>query len=261
MTETSSAPAQPLFYRAPTLLTFQQHARVGLRPGADAGFAAEAAALPLVLSEFALAQRHYPIVFTSDAQAMPLAVTALAAGRNLFVGADGAWAPGCYVPGYVRRYPFIAMAPQAGGQTMLGFDAASARISTDGSGEGVAPLFGTDGTPTEVARNAMAFCDAYAREHEATRAFAAALLAHGLLVERAATLRRPDGSEQVVNGFRLIDEAAFRALGQDALAELHATGWLDLIVLHLASQANWIALAERAAQHTAQAEKDGAPLN
>ncbi|MFG1395258.1 SapC family protein [Xanthobacter agilis] len=245
-TPSSFAARPPLFYHTPTLLRFHEHRQFGLHPQASSLFAAEAAAIPLVAAEFVQAQRHYPIVFASNEEAMPLAVTGLIAGRNLFVEADGAWASGFYVPGYVRRYPFISMAPDAGGATMLGLDMASARVSPDALREGADPLFTDDGKPTQVASAAMAFCDAYALDYERTRAFAAALTLQGLLVERAARIKRPDGEEQVVQGFRLIDEAAFRALPQDVLAEFHARGWLDLIVLHLAAQTRWLGLLERA---------------
>lgn len=252
MAETPSplAAAQPpLFYRAPVLLRFQEHARFGVRPQADYLFAAEAAAIPLVAGEFAQAQRHYPIVFASDETAMPLAVTGITAGRNLFVDAAGAWTPGCYVPGYARRYPFIAVASDAGGPAMLGLDAASPRVSADAVRDGADLLFAADGAPTPVGRAAMAFCDAYAAEYEQTRAFAAALVAQGLLVERAMRINRPGGGEHVVQGFRLVDEAAFRALPAGVVADFHARGWLDLIVLHLASQASWHALVARAEEH------------
>ncbi|WP_454918248.1 SapC family protein [Xanthobacter sediminis] len=253
-TPSSTAAAQaPLFYRAPTLLRFQEHARFGVRPQADYLFAAEAAAIPLVAAEFVQAQRHYPIVFASDESAMPLAVTGIIAGRNLFVDADGAWTAGCYVPGYARRYPFIAMAPDTGGATMLGLDAASPRVSPDAARDGADLLFAADGTPTPAGRAAMAFCDAFAVEYEQTRAFAAALAAHGLLVERAARITRPQGGEHVVQGFRLIDEPAYRALPAEVVADFHARGWLDLIVLHLASQASWHALLARVEQQDGQA--------
>lgn len=97
------APALPPFFRSPTLLRFPDHRLIGLRDGVDFAFAREAAAIPLVASEFVHVQRSYPIVFSTEAGASPLAVTALAAGQNLFVREDGGWTEGDYVPGYVRR--------------------------------------------------------------------------------------------------------------------------------------------------------------
>ncbi|WP_234052905.1 MULTISPECIES: SapC family protein [unclassified Xanthobacter] len=255
-TPSSATPtSSPLFYQSPVLLNFKEHGQFGLRPEVTFGFAAEATAIPLVATEFAQAQRHYPIVFASNEGAMPLAVTGLTMGRNLFVDPQGNWTAGTYVPGYVRRYPFISMAPEAGGATMLGLDATSSRVSADAARDGADRLFTADGKPTQVGSAAMAFCDAYAVEYERTRAFAAALVAHGLLAERSARIKHPNGAEQVVQGFRLIDEPTFRALPADVVAEFHAKGWLDLIVLHLASQGSWLTLMERATAG------DGAPAS
>ncbi len=244
---TPATPTLPLFYRAPTLLRFADHAGFGLRRAADYAVAAGATAIPLVAAEFALAGRHYPIVFASDASAMPLAVTGVSVGRNLFVSTEGQWATGRYIPSYVRRYPFIGMALEDGGTTMLGIDAASPRISTDAARDDADLLFTPDGKATPTGEAAMALCDAYAIEHERTVAFATALKAHNLLVERSAEMRYADATQALVQGFRLIDEPAVRALPAAVVTEFHAKGWLDAITLHLASQLSWQNLVEASA--------------
>jgi len=53
------------------------------------------------------AQRHYPIVFTGTGKPYPAAVLGLRVDQNLFIGPDGRWVEGIYVPAYVRRYPFV----------------------------------------------------------------------------------------------------------------------------------------------------------
>ncbi|WP_018391665.1 SapC family protein [Ancylobacter sp. FA202] len=243
---TADASILPLFYRAPALLRFPDHRLVGVREGADVSYAEGATAIPLVAGEFLQAQRSYPIVFSNDADAAPLAVTGTAAGTNLFAS-EGAWAEGHYVPSYVRRYPFISMAPTEGGVTLLGIDLAAAKVTTDAVRDGARALFLEDGSPTTFASASMAFCDAYALEHERTRAFSAALVAENLLATREARIVLSGGAEKRVQGFRLVDEAAFRSLSSDTLATFHRNGWLDLIILHLASQLAWQGLVERSA--------------
>ncbi|MFD1491065.1 SapC family protein, partial [Ancylobacter vacuolatus] len=220
----SPAAALPLFYRAPGLLRFQRHARLGVRRGPAFGFAASATAIPVVAGEFALAGRDYPLVFASDEAAMPLAVTGIAAGQNLFVEADGQWRAGCYIPGYVRRYPFIGMTVAEGGATLLGADLASDRLASDrlasdrlasdrlatGDAE-VELLFDASGGPTPAGQAAIALCEAYAADHERTRAFAQALQANSLLAARTAQVNYQDAGRAVVQGFQLVDEVAFRA--------------------------------------------------
>lgn len=240
------APALPPFFRSPTLLRFPDHRLIGLREGIDFGFARAAAAIPLVGPEFVHAQRSYPIVFSTEEGASPLAVTALAAGRNLFLRDDGGWTDGDYVPGYVRRYPFIGMTPGEGKNLLLGLDLSASQVSTDRVRDGARALFAEDGSATETARAAMAFCEAYAADHERTRAFGQALEAAKLLAPREARVTLPGGEEKLIQGFRLIDEAAFRALSGPTLETFHANGWTDLVTLHLASQHAWRALVARA---------------
>lgn len=250
-TGAAAAAPLPLFYRQPTLLRFQNHARLSLRRAADFRFAARATSLPLVAGEFAAAGSDYPIVFASDDGAMPLAVTGVAAERNLFVEADGRWRAGSYIPGYVRRYPFIGIT-EDGGSTMLGVDLASERLVAEGEAE-ADMLFDLRGAATRVSQSAMALCEAYSTEHARTLAFVQALKDKRLLVPRSAEVSYADAGRAVVQGFQLVDEAAFRALPAAAVVEFHAKGWLDLIVLHLASQQRWRELVDMSAKTRADA--------
>ncbi len=142
-----------------------------------------------------------------------------------------------YVPSYVRRYPFHRDDDRRGGRDHARHRQRVRAAHADVRGEGGEPLFASDGTPTETSRAAIAFCEAYAIEHERTKAFVAALSEHNLLVERSATIRpvqARNGSEGSnapadisVGGFRLVDEAAFRALDRSVVADFYARGWLD----------------------------------
>jgi len=251
MTQTTTPPATasalPLFYSAPVLLRFQEHAGYGFRKGGDLRFTAGATAIPLTLSEFAAAGRQYPIVFSSDDLAAPLAVTGLNAGRNLFVSPEGTWREGYYIPAYVRRYPFISVEIEAGGPKMLGVDSASEFISTTAAADDADPFFDAQGGPTERTRGAMAFCEAYAIEHDRTRAFSQALLDHNLLVAKTAEVTYADAGKAVVTGFRVIDDEAFAALPEKTVLEFHAKGWLASIILHQASRLGWGGLVDSAA--------------
>lgn len=264
MTTPGSSSTLPLFYRSPMLLRSDAHGTLGLRRDGDFSFSAGAAAMPLVASEFAAASRHYPIVFANDDSAVPLVVLGVSAGQNLFVDERGQWRAGAYVPAYARRYPFIGMTDETGGPLMLGVDSASARLASHAEAN-VEPFFDSVGAPTEASRAAMTFCEAYAREGELISAFVQALKDNALLVERAVRIRYDDlpeppaeadgtpGAHAIVNGFKLVDEAAFRALPAQVIAEFHAKGWSDLIVLHLASQLSWQGLVSASAPARAEA--------
>ncbi len=251
------AQTPPLFYGKPDVLRFPEHRTLGIRREGQFGFAAEAVAIPLTVAEFAAAGRVMPIVFAQGEGAMPLAVCGLSAGRNLLIDETGAWRPGLYIPAYLRRYPFIAV--QAGnGPQMLGIDTTSSLVVPEADGETTDRLFDEAGAPTPRAQAAMALSEAYAAEHEASRSFSAALLEHRLLVPRSAELRQATSAvtetgeaspvSSTLTGFQLVDEAAFRALPADVVADFHARGWLGAIVLHLASQLSWQTLLDAQAK-------------
>ncbi|MCZ0733273.1 SapC family protein [Phreatobacter sp. AB_2022a] len=243
-TEVPLAPL-PLFYRDPVLIRFEEHRDMGLLAEAGFGFANEAIAIPLCTSEFAIAMRHYPIVFAQDELAMPLAIVGLKEGHNLFLERDGSWRAGSYVPAYVRRYPFIVMEPPDKTQQLLALDRASNRVVTRATAHaGAQPLFDSEGKPTSFTQSAMAFCHAYHADFLATAAFSQALLAAKILAPSNAEMQFPDGTRHALNGFRVIDEPALRNLPPRTVKSWHVNGWLDLVALQLASRLNWQALLE-----------------
>lgn len=242
----------PLFYRDPVLIRVEEHGAVGLLTTASFGFASEAIAIPLCASEFAIAMRHYPIVFSMDEMATPLAVVGFRQGHNLLLERDGSWRAGCYVPAYVRRYPFIVMETPDRSQQMLALDRASERVVGSAAGRGdVQPLFDGEGHPTPYTQSVLAFCHAYHADFTNTVAFGRALVAARILMPTNAEMQLPDGSRHALNGFLAIDEPALRKLPGRTAASWHAKGWLDLAVLHLASRESWQNLLDLRAQREA----------
>lgn len=249
----TGTPTLPLFYNDPVLLRFEEHGDVGLAPGADFGFASEAVAIPLCIGEFVPAMRHYPIVFAADSVASPLAVVGIRQGHNLFIERDGGWRAGSYVPAYVRRYPFIGTETPDKARQLLTIDRKSDRFVASVSARSDAQrLFDTEGKPTSTAQSAMAFCHAYHADVVNTLAFAKALDEAKLLSPNHVQIQFPDGAQQTLNGFRSMDEKAFRALPTRTVTDWHATGWLDLATLHLASLQNFQSLLDLNAQRTSE---------
>jgi len=97
----------PFGYQA--IEPFLRNQRVKLpQTGTLPEFTRELNAIPVSYTEFNVAYRDYPLVFSSGDEGKtfaPVAVLGLQAKENLFARDDG-WAPGTYVPAYVRRYPF-----------------------------------------------------------------------------------------------------------------------------------------------------------
>jgi hypothetical protein len=238
----SAVGQMPLLYRQPRPLQVARHGGTCFVPPPGYGFAARVNSVPLNAVEFALASRHYPIVFAGAPPHLPLAVLGLQPDRNAMLDNAGKWAAGAYVPAYVRRYPFIFLEDQAADRLTLCIDE-GANMLSNSAGE---PLF-VDGEPSAFVKRATEFCATFHRQHVATRGFAEALLAHDLLVEKTATAKLPGGQEVQLAGFRQVDEARFSALPDDTFLDWRAKGWLPLVYFHLVSVHNWGLLAERTA--------------
>jgi hypothetical protein len=241
--EAAEAPRFPLFYKAPRPVEATRHAKSGLIENMDVGFAADANAIPVNIVEFAVAARHYPIVFSTAEPSLPVVVSGLRTGTNAFIGADNTWARGFYIPAYVRRYPFILMENAEKEQFILCVDEESGAM-TDG---GERQLFNDDGKPSELTDRALEFCRAYHGQYEATRQFVAALNEHDLLTENSTEIRLTDDRKIQMQGYKVIDREKFDKLPDDVFLDWRKKNWLPVVYSHLLSLSNWPSVLQRAA--------------
>jgi hypothetical protein len=204
-------------------------------------FAGSTNSVPLNAIEFVAAARHYPILFNGDARGMPLALVGSRSHENLFVEADGQWAEGCYVPAFVRRYPFLLLSQSDSDEIALCIDSASSMIEAGGERR----LF-EDGEPSDVLRNVAQFCATYSREQNRAQAFAEALRETAILVERAADINLPDGQKVAMRGFNVVDMEKFHALPADIVLDWWDRGWVGAIYAHTVSLGNFGRLYLRA---------------
>jgi len=233
----ASAAPPPLFYRKPTPLSAQAHAGLRMRP-CDLSFAADTIVTPLVISEFVEAARSTPIVFAREA-AHPMALLGLTLGRNLFVS-EGQWAPDAYMPAYIRRYPFVFIAGREAGKIALGVD-----IESECFGDTGEALFECE-KPTPLTQPALQLCAAFQADALATRAFSDALRTERLLRDRRADIVMPGGQPTALDGFQIVDVAAFDALPADKVLEWRKNGWLALVHYHWVSLGAFRDLMRRA---------------
>lgn len=241
--ESEAASSLPLFYRRPAALQSQIHLGLSVKRRVDFGFARAANAIPLAASEFYAAQRHYPIVFTRDAPAAPLAIVGLRDGRNAFVDESGHWTQGAYVPAYVRRYPFLfAENPQTKQLTLCIDEECDLLEAGDDN-----PLFDAEGQTAAAARQALDFCLSYQQSYEATLEFAQALATSDLLVDRDARINVKSQDFVLFRGFRMIDEERFNRLPPEMVLTWRQRGWLGLVYAHLMSLGAWENLVRLAA--------------
>ena len=230
----SQPPAQglPVLYRDLVPLSSQDHADAALGQMPDLRFIHEVHAVPLTVDEFPVAQRSFPIVFSSGPDPVPLALMGLNEGVNVFVDADGQLSPRTYLPAYVRRYPFmLAQLRPEGEELSLCFDPTAGLV---GPGEG--PALFADGEPTEQTRATLAFCEQFETAARRTGQFIADLKATGLLEEGEVTINNPDFPQPYTyRGFQMINEERLRDLRGDQLRKMNQSGMLVLLHAHLFS--------------------------
>ena len=247
----SSGNALPLFYSKPEALNPIRHGSLGLTARADFGFARTAHAIPVVASEMPGAMRSYPIVFIGPTKA-PVIITGLRQNENLFVDADGRWTEPHYIPAYVRRYPFILADESAtSGRLTLCVDRDSDRVvdqlaapfRDDG---GKLALFFEGTQPTEATKQALAFCNQFQNDFNATRAMVEKIDGHGLFAPRQSKVTLEGGEILNLTDFQAIDEQALNKLADEAFLDLRKSGALALIYCHLASSNSWSSLVYQA---------------
>jgi hypothetical protein len=232
----------PLLYRSLAALDRRTHARLKVRPPDDYQFAAGATLVPLLNGEFAQVAREYPIAFIREHESagfVPVAMTGMPQGKNLYVSAAGVW-EARYIPVYVRRYPFVFAETSAETFTVC-IDPTSKYLDEN---EGV-PLFGEDGEPSNTLKATIQGLQEYQQMALATRAFMQKLAAANILMEANAKADFPDGRSLAWRGFWIVDEKLFRQLPEATVKDWFANGDLGLVYAHLVSIGNLNELLRR----------------
>ena len=224
----------PLFYARPEPLDAERHRNLGLRENFGLGFAAQVNAVPVNMIEMPQICHSYPIAFSPDENATPVALLGLRDQENLFIGADGQWTPNTYIPAYIRRYPFIFSEIPDSDQLTLCVDMNDAAV--DAAAE---QKFFADGKPTLLAQNALEFCKSYHAAAQQTLAFSQALSKSGLLVDRQAEIQLGNGQRINFSGFRIVDEQKLADLPEKEFLAWRKNGWLPFLYAHLFSGAQW----------------------
>lgn len=230
----ASVPANlPLFYNDLVPLNTRDHANWHARGVDKAPWLANQHAVPLTVEEFPQAARHYPIVFASGENTVPLALLGLNEGVNVFVGADGTVTPNVYLPAYARRYPFMLAKLQPESEELsLCFDPHSGLIGEFEDGEA---LF-DNGEPSNTTKNALQFCEQFEQAGQRTQAFIDELKKHNLLMEGEVSIQRQEGGQPFVyRGFQMVDQEKLRNVRGDVLRGWAQSGLLPLVYAHIFS--------------------------
>ncbi|NNF16829.1 MAG: SapC family protein, partial [Gammaproteobacteria bacterium] len=166
-----------LLYRKPEMLSLEQHEGRGISPvETPHAHARDVHVLPLTLTEFVTAQKHFPIVFASLEEPVPLAVLGVVEQTNLFINEKGQWDALAYVPAYLRCYPF-SLAQHGADKMALIVDCESEAVSEKPE----IPFF-VDGKPSDYINHMTEFCGRYQTERLRTQEFCKKLVDLELLV-------------------------------------------------------------------------------
>ena len=224
----------PMFYNDLMPLNSRDHATWKAKNADAAPWLVGQHAIPLTAEEFPQAARHYPIIFASGENPVPLALMGLNEGVNVFVDEDGKVTQPIYIPAYVRRYPFLLAKLNPNSEELsLCFDPSSGLIS-DSADEGQ-DLF-ADGQPSEATKAALGFCEQFEQAGQRTQAFIDELKKHDLLMEGEVAIQQ-QGSEQpfIYRGFQMVNQEKLRETRGDVLRGWAQSGLLPLLYAHLFS--------------------------
>lgn len=240
-TPAMSANGKMYLYDAPEYLNRKVHHQLGwTMPSEPYGFARGVVSIPLVLSEIASAQKHYPIVFSGIDKGQPMAIFSLGKGTNLYIDKEGNWERDCYIPAYLRRYPFATVEGE-NDQVAVVVDRASNGIVEDSE----FPFFINE-TVSDSLQSMIDLSVKYESDRKLTEVFMDTLRSLDLLTEQH--LAQPINGERVpVANFVSIDTERVENLAASDLERLNKNGFLPLIFAQLFSQEHWGKIMARTA--------------
>jgi hypothetical protein len=221
-------------------------------PGFLPEFTATTNAMPLSYTEFGVAARDFPIVFTSNDNGKSyaaVAVLGLGQNENLFVR-GGAWEAGSYVPAYVRRYPFcmarVTMNNSEQQNRLICIE--KAFLSEDGE-----KLFDGEGKPVEKWAPIERLLREYEADLDRTREMCAIVADYALLEPFTMQATQSAGGQPLnLAGMFRVKEEKLEHLNAAQHKNLFKKGIVGRIYAHLLSLENFGRLLQRRAQPAAQ---------
>ncbi len=202
---------------------------------------------PTFPQEYRVLQKHYPIVFTKNAQTGQFQAVALfgfEVGENLFLDENG-W-NASYIPLSIMRQPFLIGFQQSDKdgvpikEMVISVDMENPRVSrTEGE-----PVFLEHGGNTAYLDQVNSILNLVREGFERNSAFIEMLMGMDLLESFVLDVELDDGSQHRMSGFYTINEESLLGLTGDDLVILNNNGHLEPIYMAIASMSNISTLVE-----------------
>lgn len=224
----------PLFFKEPVALMEGDERTSYVTLPENYKFSTKTNSVPLAVTEFEMACRSYPIVFSAGETIAPVSIVGLREEENLFLDEEYAWLPNTYVPAYVRKYPFIFH--QSEGEDLLTLCVDAEFLGDSDTG---LPVF-KDNSPNTQISAALDFCKDFHAAWSQTESFVSLLSDNELLFEKRADVEVVTGTKFSLGGFSLIDRDKFENLiNTDEGRDLFNSSQIAAVYAHFISLNNW----------------------
>jgi len=248
-------------YKSPEPINLAAHKGKGLKwSDRPFDFLADAHFVPVTMGEFAVCSASYPIIFLGD-QKTPVAAMGLNTGQNLFVDPQtGQFERHEYLPGYVRRYPFVAASHTGEKDKFTVCVDTGSHLFSDTPDE---PFFGADDKPTPFLDRAIDFVRRFESDVAMTRDFVSRLEELDLFDQQQATFQprnaqgEPAGDPQTIATYQAVSSDKLKAVDPKILAELRDNAYLGAIYAHMISVGRWETLIAKGAARNGAAPAAG----
>ncbi len=219
-------------YKNVVVLNETEHKEKGAKSLSSFAYAKKFNSCIIVTDEFYEACKSYPILFAKNSDGWyALALFGLD-GKNNFVNRKGDWRKGCYIPAYVRRYPFIYVKDDK--NLFLGIDSAQIIEKSEADER---YFFEEDGSHSAFIEKIIKYLDAFHLQSLATTDFIKRLDNLGVLEESMITKTNND-KEDTYGNFWTVNESKLNGLSDDEKISLCKDNSMKLVTAHLISLSN-----------------------
>ena len=229
----------PLGYKTLVALDREKHGHLGVADPDNFNFAHKQHVILVTWMEMINASRDYPLIFIAAGSLdnlMPVILTGVDDGENLYLDPTGNWLEGAYLPATIRRYPFFTVPypDQADEERKLAILVDETALSKEGE-----PILDSQGNPTPYWQEMENFVADLDGEIQQTESF--------MQILKDMELLEPFNYQVSVNGVDYsgkpgmlrINEQKLNELPANKLKALQENGSLIRIHAHMISLNNF----------------------